>query len=197
MASSMKSTASSMHPALKSVRNTLRAPGFDLKGRGGKTLSEHWANGMRTLHGLHVHGFPNAFIVQPNQAANMISNVPAQHPRSREDDRPGRGPCRGGGTCAEVEPTEEAETAWVETILSGEGTMLGSTECTPGYYNNEGQGWSQDIPAGPGSSRRSERLLRAHREMARAQASSPDCASRKKNAAAAAPGDLSTEHGNT
>ncbi|MEL6861413.1 MAG: NAD(P)/FAD-dependent oxidoreductase, partial [Pseudomonadota bacterium] len=43
---------------------TARA-GFDLAGRGGVKLSEAWADGMQTLHGLNVHGFPNAFIVQP------------------------------------------------------------------------------------------------------------------------------------
>ena len=31
---------------------------------------------MRTKHGIHVHGFPNVFIVQPTQGANLISNVP-------------------------------------------------------------------------------------------------------------------------
>ena len=31
---------------------------------------------MRSLHGIHVLGFPNAFFVQPTQGANLISNVP-------------------------------------------------------------------------------------------------------------------------
>ena len=31
---------------------------------------------MRTKHGIHVHGFPNAFLVQPTQGANLISNIP-------------------------------------------------------------------------------------------------------------------------
>ena len=53
-----------------------RRAGFDLTGRGGVKLSEHWAAGMRTKHGIHVHGFPNAFFVQPTQGANLISNVP-------------------------------------------------------------------------------------------------------------------------
>ncbi len=35
-----------------------------------------WAEGMRTKHGIHVHGFPNVFFVQPTQGANLISNVP-------------------------------------------------------------------------------------------------------------------------
>ena len=47
-----------------------------MTGRDGVTLSEHWADGMRTQHGIHVHGFPNLFFVQPTQGANLISNVP-------------------------------------------------------------------------------------------------------------------------
>ena len=50
--------------------------GFDLTGRSGLLLSEHWAEGMRTLHGVHMHGFPNAFMVQMGQAANFAPNVP-------------------------------------------------------------------------------------------------------------------------
>ena len=38
-------------------------------------MSEHWADGMQTLHGIHVHGFPNLFIVGPSQGANLISNI--------------------------------------------------------------------------------------------------------------------------
>ena len=50
--------------------------GFQVTGRGGETLTEHWDEGMRTLHGLQMAGFPNAFMVQPTQAANLIANVP-------------------------------------------------------------------------------------------------------------------------
>lgn len=53
-----------------------RRSGYDLTGRDGVRLSDYWADGMRTLHGIHVHGFPNAFIVQPTQGANLISNIP-------------------------------------------------------------------------------------------------------------------------
>ena len=31
---------------------------------------------MRTKHGMHVRGFPNAFIGQVSQGANLIANVP-------------------------------------------------------------------------------------------------------------------------
>ena len=37
-----------------------RRAGYDMTGRDGVTLSEYWADGMRTMHGMHVHGFPNA-----------------------------------------------------------------------------------------------------------------------------------------
>jgi cyclohexanone monooxygenase len=114
-----------------------RRAGFDLAGRDGQRLSDHWADGMRTLHGIHVHGFPNAFIVQPTQGANLISNVPHNLTES-------------GRTIAavvrhaidhgfrEVEVTADAESAWIELLLTGGGRMLGSPDCTPGYYNNEG-----------------------------------------------------------
>jgi cyclohexanone monooxygenase len=40
---------------------------------------------------------------------------------------------------AEVEVTRAAEDAWIELLLSGPGRMIGSQDCTPGYYNNEGR----------------------------------------------------------
>jgi cation diffusion facilitator CzcD-associated flavoprotein CzcO len=120
-----------------------RRAGYDPAGRDGLRLSEYWADGMRTKHGIHVHGFPNLFIVQPTQGANLISNVPhnltdaaktialtIQHAIDEGFD--------------EVEVTKEAEDAWIELLLTGPGMMLANPDCTPGYYNNEGQ------PARPG-----------------------------------------------
>ena len=34
--------------------------------------------------------------------------------------------------------TKDAEDGWIDLLLSGPGMMLGSSDCTPGYYNNEG-----------------------------------------------------------
>ena len=116
-----------------------RRAGFDLKGRGGRLLSEHWADGMRTKHGIHVHGFPNAFIVQPTQGANLISNVPHN---LTEAGRTIAGIVQQAVAtgAAEVEVSAEAEQAWIDLLLTGPGRMLGANpDCTPGYYNNEGQ----------------------------------------------------------
>ena len=39
----------------------------------------------------------------------------------------------------QIEVTREAEDAWLELLLTGPGMMLANPDCTPGYYNNEGQ----------------------------------------------------------
>jgi cation diffusion facilitator CzcD-associated flavoprotein CzcO len=113
-----------------------RRAGFDLVGRGGRTLAEHWRDGMSTMHGVHIHGYPNLFIVQAFQGGNLISNVPhnlydaaltvAGVVKHAEET---------GAMWAEV--TQEAEEAWMHLILSGQ-SLLQGPDCTPGYYNNEG-----------------------------------------------------------
>ncbi|HTP77023.1 MAG TPA: NAD(P)/FAD-dependent oxidoreductase [Rhizomicrobium sp.] len=121
-----------------------RRAGFEVTGRDGLTLSKAWADGMRSKHGIHVHGFPNLFFSQPTQGANLISNIPHNLTETgrtialivREAQKRG---------ADEVEVSAEAQKAWVELLLTGPGRMMGSPDCTPGYYNNEGQ------PMGPGA----------------------------------------------
>ena len=132
---------------------TARA-GFDLVGRDGLRLSDAWGQGMRSLHGVHVHGFPNAFFVQPTQGANLISNVPHNLTESgRTIATIVRHALDQGHRRVEVMP--EAQEAWVQLLLSGPGRMIGGPDCTPGYYNNEGQAptlasrLAVGYPAGP------------------------------------------------
>jgi cation diffusion facilitator CzcD-associated flavoprotein CzcO len=130
-----------------------RRSGFETVGRGGRTLSEHWADGMRSLHGIHVHDFPNLFIVGISQGANLISNITHNLVEA-------------GTTIAtivahaeeigatEVEVTAEAEQAWLDLLGSREAPQF-LADCTPGYYNNEGKpeertgGLFNGYPAGP------------------------------------------------
>jgi cyclohexanone monooxygenase len=114
-----------------------RRAGFEVTGRGGVTLSSRWAAGMRSLHGIHVRSFPNLFFVQPTQGANLISNVPHNITDSARTIASVVEHAVGGGFAA-VEPSQAAEDAWVELLLSGPGSMIGGPDCTPGYYNNEG-----------------------------------------------------------
>ncbi len=116
----------------------VRRAGFDLIGRGGQRLSEHWAKGMRSLHGIHVHGFPNAFFVQSTQGANLISNVPHNLTDSGRTIAAVVASAIAQGH-QEIEVTEAAEDAWVSLLLTSVGRMAGGPDCTPGYYNNEGR----------------------------------------------------------
>jgi cyclohexanone monooxygenase len=114
-----------------------RRAGFEVTGRDGVTLSSRWASGMRTLHGIHVRSFPNLLFVQPTQGANLISNVPHNITDSARTIASVVEYAVGGGFAA-VEPSQAAEDAWVDLLLTGPGSMIGGPDCTPGYYNNEG-----------------------------------------------------------
>jgi cation diffusion facilitator CzcD-associated flavoprotein CzcO len=115
-----------------------RRAGFDVIGRDGITLSTRWADGMHSLHGTYVHGFPNVFVVGFTQGANLISNVPHNLTESGRSIATVVAHALNSGF-GRVEVTREAEDRWVDLMLSGAGLMLGSPDCTPGYYNNEGQ----------------------------------------------------------
>ncbi len=113
--------------------------GFDVTGRDGELLSDHWSEGMTSLHGIHTRGFPNMYIVSPSQGANLISNVP--HNLTEAGETIAAVVAHAHEVDAtEVEVTESAETRWVEMLEAGGRTFGGDPTCTPGYYNNEGHG---------------------------------------------------------
>ena len=115
-----------------------RRSGFETIGRGGLTLSEHWAEGMRSKHGMHVRGFPNLFVIAPSQAANLISNI--THNFSEAGTTVAKVVAHAIAVDAtEVEVTEDAEEAWVQLLEGSVRSFMGNPDCTPGYYNNEGK----------------------------------------------------------
>ncbi|MGH9083858.1 MAG: monooxygenase, partial [Acidimicrobiales bacterium] len=123
-----------------------RRAGYRIVGRDGVTLSDKWADGAQTLHGFHSRGFPNCFVISNIQSGFSV-NFPhmlgeqAKHLayilRRAADDG-----------IRVIEVSEEAEAAWVQTIVDLAQTNLKYLEsCTPGYYNNEGKpaergGWN-------------------------------------------------------
>ena len=115
-----------------------RRAGYDIIGRDGVTLSEKWVDGMRTLHGLQTNGFPNCFFLGFTQTAVTVSvpyalNMQAKQVTYMLDQLS----ARGGDV---IEATEEAEQAWVTEMRDK--ARLGVkfySDCTPGYYNNEGK----------------------------------------------------------
>jgi cyclohexanone monooxygenase len=113
-----------------------RRAGFDLQGCGGRWLSETWADGMVSLHGIHVAGFPNAFFVQLGQAGNLISNIPHNLEASASTVATIVASALSRG-CHRVEVTDAAQDDWM-ALLATSVRLLGTADCTPGYYNNEG-----------------------------------------------------------
>jgi cation diffusion facilitator CzcD-associated flavoprotein CzcO len=115
-----------------------RRSGFDVAGQGGRLLSQHWAEGMRSLHGIHVHGFPNMFVVGPSQGANLISNITHNLTDAAATIASVVAHALEVGA-DEVEVSETAERAWVAKLEEGGQSLLSDPDCTPGYYNNEGR----------------------------------------------------------
>ena len=115
-----------------------RRSGYDLIGKGGVKLSDKWADGMRSLHGLHTRGFPNLFIISNAQAA-FTTNFPHAMDESAQHIGYIVNQCL-SGNISSVEPSEEAEEAWVQEIISlARLSESYQASCTPGYYNNEGK----------------------------------------------------------
>ncbi|MEW9555165.1 flavin-containing monooxygenase [Nonomuraea sp. NPDC050783] len=117
-----------------------RRVGFDAVGRDGARLSEYWADGMRTMHSIHVHGFPNAFLVQPATGAMRFSNVSHILMESAQTVATviAHAVSEGIGV---VEVTRQAEDDWMQNVGVDEGwASFLTSDCTPGYVNNEGGG---------------------------------------------------------
>jgi cation diffusion facilitator CzcD-associated flavoprotein CzcO len=114
-----------------------RRSGFEVYGRGGKSLSEHWAGGLKTLHGFYSAGFPNCFhmgITQNAFTANFPHMLDEQAHHITELIQ-----CAKSHEARCIEPSAEAEAEWVTTIRAKAiNNLKFLTECTPGYYNNEG-----------------------------------------------------------
>ena len=115
-----------------------RRAGYELVGSGGQTLTEKWRDGIRTLHGIHIHGFPNCFMMSIAQSGFTV-NFPhmigeqAKHIAYVISSALAR-------TLHPLDVSAEAEAEWVDAVLQHSGmTQEFSQNCTPGYYNNEGR----------------------------------------------------------
>ncbi len=112
--------------------------GTNLTGRGGVGLMERWADGMLSLHGLHVPDFPNCYILGISQAGFTASYPHALNEQSKHVAYVIAQTQRAGATTAEA--TETAALAWRQTILDlAVDRRKFLEECTPGYYNSEGK----------------------------------------------------------
>ena len=116
-----------------------RVSGFEIYGRDGLSLSDKWADGIRTLHGMHIHGFPNCFLMSTIQGGFTVN-----YPHMLDEVATHVAHIVGHALAIKkevVETSAEAEARWVQTILDKgvRGGIIGDETCTPGYYNNEGK----------------------------------------------------------
>jgi cyclohexanone monooxygenase len=118
-----------------------RRLGIPIFGVDDKSIYEHWQEGMRTMHGLMVSGFPNLFLCGGGFVFQLGANyahgidVQAGHVAYTISELANRG-------IKSANVSFEAEESWIADQLEtkGSGFVLGGSPdtCTPGYYNQEG-----------------------------------------------------------
>ncbi len=107
-------------------------------GRDGVSMYDNWRGGYRTFHGVMTHGFPNLYIIGLNQGGLNSTLTLNFEEQSKHISYIIQSALRQNATT--VEPTQAAQEAYVQHIRD---TEIDRTdwirECTPGYFNNEGQ----------------------------------------------------------
>ncbi|HEX2590879.1 MAG TPA: NAD(P)/FAD-dependent oxidoreductase, partial [Rhizomicrobium sp.] len=106
-------------------------------GKDGREINEVYADGIRTLFGVHTHGFPNLFIMGGYQASfqfNLTFMLQTQGDHIAECIKLAR-----DGGRREIDVKPETEEWWVQEVISHRGKTNRNSECTPGYYNFEGE----------------------------------------------------------
>ena len=115
-----------------------RRAGCELYGRDGLTLTEKWADGASTFHGMHTRGFPNLFIFSILQSGFSVNFPHMLDEQSRHMAYILK--YAADNDIRQIETSQEAEDKWVQTILDLAVSRMDFLEsCTPGYYNNEGR----------------------------------------------------------
>jgi cyclohexanone monooxygenase len=88
---------------------------MDIRGRGGKALAAHWAAGPLTYLGLQSAGFPNLFFINGPGSPSVFSNM-VYSAEQHVDFIAGLLTALRSRTARTVEPTLEAEAAWVKHV---------------------------------------------------------------------------------
>jgi len=108
-----------------------------IKGQGGRDLNEKYHDGIRTLVGIHSHDYPNLFIMGGYQASFQFNltdmlQVQGDHIAACVDYVRRHG-------YQTIDATPEAEEWWVREVINNRGKTSRNQDCTPGYYNFEGE----------------------------------------------------------
>lgn len=85
---------------------------IDIRGRGGITLQQKWAEGPRTFLGMTTAGFPNLFMITGPQSPSVLTNMPTAIEQHVEWISDCIQELRNRGALS-IEATPEAEERWV------------------------------------------------------------------------------------
>ncbi|MBL4868461.1 MAG: hypothetical protein JKY67_19010, partial [Pseudomonadales bacterium] len=106
-------------------------------GQNDKEINDYYSDGIRTLFGIHSNGYPNLFIMAGYQASFQFNitdvlTVQGAHIASCID-------YARKNNCSSIDITPEIEDWWVQEVINHRGKTNRNKECTPGYYNFEGE----------------------------------------------------------
>ena len=106
-------------------------------GKKGEEINETYKDGLRTLFGVHTHGYPNLFIMGGYQASfqfNLTFMLQTQGDHIAECIKYARDHGH-----LEIDVSPETEEWWVQEVIAHRGKTSRNADCTPGYYNFEGE----------------------------------------------------------
>jgi cation diffusion facilitator CzcD-associated flavoprotein CzcO len=109
----------------------------EIRGKDGREINETYADGLRTLFGVHTHGYPNLFIMGGYQASfqfNLTFMLQTQGDHIAECIKYARDHGH-----AEIDVSPQTEEWWVQEVIKHRGKTTRNQDCTPGYYNFEGE----------------------------------------------------------
>jgi cation diffusion facilitator CzcD-associated flavoprotein CzcO len=109
----------------------------EIRGRDGREINETYSEGLRTLFGVHTHGYPNLFIMGGYQASfqfNLTFMLQTQGDHIAECIAYAR-----DNGHREIDVSPDSEEWWVQEVIAHRGKTSRNQDCTPGYYNFEGE----------------------------------------------------------
>ncbi|OUS10235.1 hypothetical protein A9Q89_11500 [Gammaproteobacteria bacterium 53_120_T64] len=106
-------------------------------GQNGQEINDKYKDGIRTLFGIQSAGYPNMFIMAGYQASfqfNITDVLQVQGGRIASCIDYAR-----KNNCDSIDITPEIEEWWVQEVINHRGKTDRNKDCTPGYYNFEGE----------------------------------------------------------
>ena len=108
-----------------------------IEGENGLSIYEYWKEGFQTFQGMMAHNFPNMFFTGFTQAGANASNSKTFVDQGRHIGYIASQALLRGAV--RIEPSQGAQDAYLKRLREvAVDNSVWTSECTPGYFNNEG-----------------------------------------------------------